>query len=125
MMVSAHLGHQKPGFERRERPTLLDIAWAAGIYEGEGHCTQDAIQIGQNDPWLLYRLQALFGGRVAPTGEQRGKPFVHYRWSASGPRGRGFAMTIYKFLSPRRQAQIRDGVLRARVPVKAGRHVND
>jgi len=82
---------------------MLDIAWAAGIYEGEGCCNKDgALHVAQKDPWLLLRLQAFFGGSVTETkGKRCGV------WLVSGARARGFAMTIYSLLSPRRQAQIR------------------
>ena len=58
-------------------PTTLDIAWAAGIHEGEGWCgrtsanrktgktsTTETINIAQKDHWLLFRLKALFGGSI-------------------------------------------------------------
>ena len=61
-----------------ERPTMLDIAWAAGIFEGEGSCSPMRIyntkrqkswivaraEVAQKDPWLCHRLRALFGGSV-------------------------------------------------------------
>jgi hypothetical protein len=49
----------------------------------------------------------LFGGvthfhKYTRTGRQ------HFSWYLSGPRARGFLMTVYKFLSPRRQQKIRE-----------------
>jgi hypothetical protein len=81
-------------------PTIKDICWAAGIYEGEGHCEKHGIiSIPQKDPWILYKLQSLFGGRVSKP------PTQIARWRLCGPRARGFLMTIYSILSPRRQEQ--------------------
>src|SRR3989304_8991448 len=40
-------------------PTVFDIAWAAGIYEGEGSCTRDTTErahVGQKHHWLCDRL---------------------------------------------------------------------
>ena len=87
-----------------EKPTIQDIAWAAGIYEGEGHSVKNGknsttVVITQKDRWLLDRLQKLFGGSVF---NRYGR--IH-KWQINGARARGFLMTIYKFLSPRRQFQ--------------------
>ncbi len=107
----------KGGDERTTVPTTLDIAWAAGIYEGEGSCTlhknnhTSMIRVTQKEPWLILRLYDLFGGHIN-TYLQRGMgsgPVCE--WYLSQARARGFAMTICKFLSPHRQAQLREKVL--------------
>lgn len=101
-----------------EHPTNLDIAWAAGIFEGEGWCgrtvrykngtgTGTRLSVGQKDRWLLDRLQALFGGTISVNHQRFGE---FWYWRLSGPRCRGFLMTIYKFLSPRRKAQARNAL---------------
>lgn len=104
-------GYVKPGLEATERPTALDIAWGAGIFEGEGNCSDRVLQITQADTWILERLRALFGGsiqeRSASVDRRTGQRYKCYHWSITGSRKRGFMMTIYKFLSPRRQEQIR------------------
>lgn len=83
-------------------PISLDIAWAAGIYEGEGTCMNPSrISVTQKDPWLLHRLQALFGGRVSTQGVGK------FAWNVSGKRARGFVDKIVPFLSPRRKEQLR------------------
>lgn len=86
-------------------PSLLDIAWAAGIVEGEGHFESNLenstyrVIVTQVDQWLLRRLLLLFGGVIhAHTGNTS-------RWCVSGARARGFALTILSFLSPRRREQ--------------------
>ncbi len=92
-------------------PTIRDIAWAAGIYEGEGSIgTREScpngvqVQVGQREKWLCQRLRDLFGGSAYER-QMKGRPF--YSWAVSGARARGFIMTIYTFMSPRRQGQIR------------------
>ena len=111
----ARLGLVVKGREAVLHPTLLDIAWAAGVYEGEGSCLFNKgsthVRIGQNDLWLLERLKALFGGVIGTSAPdlryQSGRNGVqHHYWSATGARSRGFLMTIYSFLSPRRKARI-------------------
>jgi hypothetical protein len=94
---------------------LCDIAWAAGIYEGEGSVqgpilnrergrTTIKVAVAQKERWLLDRMKALFGGTVWH------KPYrdsIRGIWYLTGPRGRGFVMTVYPYLSPRRREQIR------------------
>jgi hypothetical protein len=86
-----------------ESATPHDFIWAAGFYEGEGCCNRSTACICQKDPWTLYRMRALFGGSVGP------KRNI-FQWNVSGARGRGFLMSIYGLLSPRRQEQIRRGL---------------
>jgi hypothetical protein len=89
-----------------EWPTTHDIAWAAGIYEGEGSCFPNSntisLVVPQKDTWILERFRALFGGSIGLN-----RTTGVYRWTVSGARARGLAMTIYGLLSPRRQQQIR------------------
>lgn len=108
-----NLGRCKPGLEAKEHPTNIDIAWAAGIWEGEGNCcstswskegqkhTTTKIVVTQKDPWLLNKLKLLFGGSIC-------KHSFCFQWSITGARARGFIMTIYTFLSPRRKEQVRN-----------------
>ena len=105
-----NLGNTKVGNERITIPALLDIAWAAGIFEGEGHSryngrTSEA-SISQKDRWILDKLKSLFGGRVYGPYKKKGRAkYRIYAWVCLGPRARGFLMTIYSFLSPRRKIQ--------------------
>lgn len=117
------VGYQKPGHERSFSPTLLSIAWAAGIYEGEGTALRakggrgsEHVAVTQKDPWILYRLADLFGGNIHAQPSRGpvsilGKPPKEYglqhTWYIGGARARGFLMTIYYFLSPRRRLQAR------------------
>lgn len=98
-----------------EHPSVLDIAWAAGFYEGEGNVFKNnsvGVGIAQVKPWALQRLVTLFGGRISnentyKSGRYKGRERARV-WTVTGPRARGFLMTIYKFLSPRRQARIKE-----------------
>lgn len=89
-----------------ERPTLRDIAWAAGFYEGEGCAwwagrTQQ-VSIAQKDRAVLDKLVRLFGGAVYISKKRK----MHW-YRISGARARGFMMTIYSWLSVGRQVQIK------------------
>src|SRR3972149_5797889 len=89
-------------------PTLADIAWAAGIYEGEGWCSNQkkwthqagtfSLNVKQKDRWVCDKLLSLFGGKI----------FGPYKnemrtWRVSGGRARGVIYTLFSFLSPRRR----------------------
>ena len=100
-----------------EHPSITDIAWAAGIHEGEGSATHVngtvAVIVAQREPWLTYRLRALFGGSVSMT--KRG----YYYWHLSGARARGFVLTIYPWLSGHRRAQIGRAMVAYKTPAPA------
>jgi hypothetical protein len=103
-------GHLRP----TERPTIRDIVLAAGWFEGEGTCNIDKggcsrLRVAQNDRWMLERLRALFGGCIQSFPANRGgfHRTASHGWYLSAARARGFLMTIYVLLSPRRQAQVR------------------
>lgn len=93
----------------------MDIAWAAGIFEGEGYVTIQSgtrfgsLGVSQKDPYILYRLQALFGGSVRPRTNGRWESL--YNYLLCGSRARGLAMTLFSFLSPRRKEQLKRGGL--------------
>ena len=102
-----------PRTKASNHPTMLDIAWAAGIWEGEGSINgarksrrSTQVSVVQKDTWLLYRLKELFGGGVYLKND-RASEHVCSQWSCSGPRARGFIFTIFSHLSPRRRTQIR------------------
>jgi hypothetical protein len=112
------LGNMRVGLDPKIHPETKDIYWAAGIYEGEGNCIQatrtQRVSISQKDIWILDKFRALFGGSVnkrknngsnlvkRPTGD-----LSCFCWVLTGVRARGFLMTIYSLLSPRRQEQVR------------------
>ena len=96
-------------------PTTQQIAWAAGVYEGEGSASATrtknkpwigiVVSVSQKDSWLVTELRSLFGGSVYKRSNRN-----CFDWTICGALGRGFLMTIYKFLSPRRQSQIRRAI---------------
>jgi hypothetical protein len=99
----------KPELDATKVPNEIDIAWAAGIYEGEGHCRLCGhtkrgfmVQIVQKDPELLYRLRDWFGGSVS--GVRKGNSCHSY--DICGDRARIFIALVYKFMTVRRKAQI-------------------
>lgn len=96
-----------------EIPTTLDIAWAAGVYEGEGNCAGGygrgfSVTVVQKDDWLVRRLQALFGGSVYFRNQLTATGLQTHRhtWYLSGSLARDFIPLIYPYLSPRRKAQV-------------------
>ena len=100
------------------QPSLQDIAWAAGIYEGEGHArftgtlsNSTRVCVAQKDDWLLRRMQELFGGTIYRRRAVSPKnPHACDFWYLSGSRARGFLMTIFTFLSPRRKTQAKEAL---------------
>src|ERR1700677_1057295 len=103
-------GKRWVGFDATKAPTATDVAWAAGIYEGEGTCSTKrkgansfSVTVSQKDPELLGRLREWFGGSVICF--KNGK-FECHRWAVSGDRARVFLACIYPFLTARRKSQI-------------------
>ena len=94
----------------------LEIAWATGVYEGEGSVGKlnkvtrtQHVQLTQKERWLCDKLQGLFGGSVHfySYPAKNGRPSREYHhWSLWGPAARAFLKSIYPYLSPRRQHQI-------------------
>lgn len=116
----------KPGLAPRLTPSDLDIAWAAGFYEGEGSCSRSGergrsfvVSIAQKDPECLYRIRDLFGGSVKEYKNDRGnlatngQGFTIYAWRVCGDKARIFVAVIYSMLSARRKMQIDSTPLRA------------
>ena len=97
------LGHMKKGIGPTERATNREILWGAGFFEGDGTATKNGrssqASISQKTRWPLEKMRYHFGGTVSTQG-------LNYQWQVSGARARGFLMTIYGLVSPRRQSQI-------------------
>jgi hypothetical protein len=95
-------------------PSALDIAWTAGIYEGEGCCRNCgrgkrslAVGIAQKDPEILYRVRDWFGGSVRPNWvTYKGQRYALHTLHLCGDRARLFLATIYSYLSARRKSQV-------------------
>jgi hypothetical protein len=92
--------------------TVNEIAWTAGIFEGEGTVVARPrykgiqVQVTQVDKWLPLKLQKLFGGTLWERKSKNEKHRNCWFWSIYGSRAVGFLLTIYTFLSPRRRATI-------------------
>jgi hypothetical protein len=113
-----------PKLNATKTPTALDIAWAAGVYEGEGtiaakpttrkhkdkiyRSIADYLSVSQNDPEILYRLRDLFGGSVYRyvVYQRNPKGLPIHRWTIHGQRARNFVDLIYPWLSTRRKSQV-------------------
>lgn len=95
--------------------TLRDIEWAAGFCEGEASFekivgTVRLCQTKSREP--LQKMLDLFGGTIQhvdrSTSRAKGvKGRDPEMWVICGARARGFMMTIYSLMSPKRQKQIR------------------
>ena len=96
-----------PELDATKVPTAIDIAWAAGIYEGEGCCRGKGKRgfmaaVVQKDPELLYKLREWFGGNI-----QDNAPKYDFRtWNICGDRARIFIALIYGYMTVRRKTQI-------------------
>lgn len=93
--------------------TTRDIAWAAGFYEGEGsvmfHWRLVRVEIQQTQQWVLEKMRDLFGGTIYLRKKPvKGGRQVTWQWQIGGAHAAGVMMTLYSFLSPRRQYQVRD-----------------
>jgi|SRR5207302_1628726 len=89
-------------------PSDENIAWLAGIYEGEGsvhytrhHGRHVFVQIGQKDRWILDKIRAFVGGGISYNSHTR----IHLL-QLYGERAKLFLWLIYPYLSPHRQQQI-------------------
>ena len=106
-------GYSKPETRPTKVPNDIDIAWSAGVYEGEGNIANSnayacsRIMVSQKDPEILFKLRDWFGGSVKKNSGGKTKPEdIIHKWIACGERGRVFAALIYGFMSSRRRAQI-------------------
>lgn len=99
--------------DERPRPTTLEIAWVAGLYEGEGHCGpkiggKGALRscIVQKDPWVLEKVQQFYGGGIYKRNQRlNGKWFNCHVLQLSGGPTRALLADILPHLSPRRTSQ--------------------
>lgn len=97
----------KPSQNRIYMPVPIEIAWSAGIYEGEGSVhkrTKTSKRISatvtQKDRWILEILIELWGGSIYI--QKNGVS----NWFIYGDKAEPFLYVIYPYLSPRRKEQI-------------------
>lgn len=98
-----------PELDATKVPSTIDIAWSAGIYEGEGSCRLCGktkrgfmVSVAQKDPELLYRLRDWFGGSI----QDQNPKHECFVWNACGDRARIFIALIYDVMTVRRKGQI-------------------
>ncbi len=103
--AKAYLKAQRP-------PRLLDLAWAAGFLEGEGHFGINSptarcavIQATQVNQEPLLQLRKVFGGSLNAR-KPRNNQTPYFEWKVSGARARGIMMTLYLLLSQKRRESI-------------------
>jgi hypothetical protein len=120
---------EKKQATQTESPTIKDIAWFAGFFEGEGNMLvptaknrSERCDVTQKDRWPLEKIQRQFGGQIVEHRQTRYPDEVYHKWQCFGPRARGVLMTIYPFLSPRRQEKARM-VLAGRKDYIIGPHI--
>lgn len=107
----------KPELLPSKTPTEIEVAWSAGVFEGEGCIPQRqpgsrkwnaaVATIVQKDPEILYKMRDWFGGRVrfmrSRTIPEDQQCFV---LEISGNNARLFLARIYRFMSTRRKSQV-------------------
>lgn len=74
----------------KENPTIAELAWAAGIIDGEGcicvygrpgrinkkgtHALALIVKVVNTDPRMPHKMQEIFGGNLSTAVERRGNP---------------------------------------------------
>jgi len=107
---------------------ILDFAWAAGLFDGEGNIRFDPrpgrkngwcqMQMAQTDRRVLDRFRGVLGiGKVYgpyPQRHEKSKPYFQY--SAQGFESvQAAAAMLWRFLSPVKRNQVRATLEAARV----------
>src|SRR5215475_6316601 len=93
-------------------PTLLEIAWLAGLLEGEGSflINRGVIALQSTDKDIVWKMADILGvprsRRFWQPGRKASYKKVYY-CRVAGYRGMGWMMTLYPFMGERRQATIR------------------
>jgi hypothetical protein len=93
--------------------TPIDVAWLAGLVEGEGNISVNGrsltIRIKMTDHDVILRAAGLLEGKIYPTPVPDGqKP--QWLTQVKGSLAAAWAMTLYPWLGIRRRQQVRDGL---------------
>lgn len=100
--------------------TTRDIAWLAGLLEGEGcfftikNGYSPRVAIGMTDKDIIQRSAAMVGAKCY-LAKRKNKPQHHkeqHWWMLSGHTAAAVMMTIYAFMGQRRRAKIKDVLAR-------------
>lgn len=89
------------------------IAWAAGLFDGEGCITivgnRVQVVVSMTDLDLLERMQKHFGGSIHPIKKRKEHWKDAWKWQISGTKkSLAFLDLIYPYLSIRRQARVEE-----------------
>ena len=107
-MASSYSAQIAENLDIQRNLSAIEIAWLAGLYEGEGHVSgiegRTIAHISQKDPEILYRVREMLGGSI--TMVRMGTPLYCHAWKLYGDRARRFLQMIYPHLTTRRKAQI-------------------
>ncbi len=100
--------------EHRPRSiTPIDVAWLAGLVEGEGNIGINGrsltIRIKMSDHDVILRAAELLGGKVYPAPVAEGRR-PQWLTQVKGSIAASWAMTLYPWLGIRRRQQVRDGM---------------
>jgi hypothetical protein len=89
--------------------TREELAWAAGLFEGEGTVSYNATAIFMCDEDRLRAFrQALGFGTVGPHTKRRNQRQPQYKWYAQSFEGvQATAALLWEWLGPRRRAQFK------------------
>jgi len=93
------------------RPSEITIAWAAGLFDGEGtiafYKARVHVAIHMTDKDLLDRMQEAFGGQIYLTTKQKEHHKTSWKWAiTTTAKSIEFLDMIYPYLGVRRQAKV-------------------
>jgi hypothetical protein len=104
-------GRARINYPPKLHPTMLDIAWAAGFYEGEGCCTlsqnQLCVFICQRQKEPLLKMELYFGGKIYSNNTKTRDAWIYH---LKYERAYGFLYTIFPFLSREKRDQIKSTI---------------
>lgn len=118
-LYNRHIPQQHPDLDATHKPSPIDVAWAAGIFEGEGWAGSRSdylyprAAVSQKDPWILHKLRGFFGGSIRQHTGSGVNHILMWTWRLDGRRARAFLEQIHFLLSPRRKAQADSALGRA------------
>jgi hypothetical protein len=91
----------------------IDIAWLAGLVEGEGNIGINGrsltIRIKMTDRDVIERAATLLEGKLYPVAPRGGRQAI-WLTQVKGATAAGWAMTLYPWLGVRRRQQVRDAL---------------
>lgn len=109
----------------KENPTEAELAWAAGILDGEGciciygrpgriskkgvHALALTVNVTNTDPRMPLKMKEIFGGNLSRAVERRGNPRRRpiLAWVITGrPAGNALAKMLPYLVTKREQAEI-------------------